>query len=142
MHRRSKPFFWELYASLVRAWGCGASQRNQKWGLGCSPAQRANKEARLMEKESLLYLGCWQLRGGRVDTCPKADSPDLTIRRRGLHEETAVSSDSHLDIGRLWSDQCHLDCFKCNSSSAWFSLLEAGSWNCDCLCHDCSLAIT
>ena len=37
-----------------------------------------------MEKESLFYLGCWQVWGVRVDTCPKADSPDLTIRGQEL----------------------------------------------------------
>ena len=61
----------------------------------------------------MLYFGGWQPgeRGsgqGRADLCPKADStPDPTddqrarafiAGRRGLHAETAVSSDRHLEI--------------------------------------------
>ena len=27
-------------------------------------------------------------------------------------QNSAVSPDDHLEIGPLWSDWCHLDCFK------------------------------
>lgn len=33
-------------------------------------------------------------------------------RERGLHAETAVSSDGQLEAGNQWSDQHHLDSFK------------------------------
>ena len=56
-----------------------------------------------------------------VDSCPKADSP-LHPENQGarafidggrrLHAQTTVSSDSHLEIGLRWSDQCCLDCFR------------------------------
>ena len=45
-------------------------------------------------KESLLYLGCWQL-WGRVDDSSKADFPgevSFYRQREGLHVETAQSS--------------------------------------------------
>ena len=60
-------------------------------------------------------------RGGwdGVDACSKANSPatdNQWVRAfigegRELHAETAVSSDSHLEIGHQdeWSDQRHLD---------------------------------
>ena len=53
-----------------------------------------------------------------MDSCPKASSSPLTTRRlyicreRGLHAETAVSSDGQLEVGNQWSDQHHLDYFK------------------------------
>ena len=34
--------------------------------------------------------------------------------REGLQLETAVSSDSHLEIEHQGSDQCHLDGFRCS----------------------------
>ena len=59
-------------------------------------------------KESLLYFGCWHQRGKRGEEhgcLSKAQLPPSDIRGarafagggRGLHAETAVSSDSHLD---------------------------------------------
>ena len=60
-----------------------------------------------------------------VDTCPKADSPSLptptvnnqgagnfTDGGRGAHAETAQSALTVTEIGRRWSDQPHLDCFR------------------------------
>ena len=38
-------------------------------------------------------------------------------RERVICRNNRVSSDSHLEIGHRWSDQCHLDCFKYSYSS-------------------------
>lgn len=57
-------------------------------------------------------------KSGRVDSCPKADSPSLTIKGqellqtegRGYCRSSTVSSDYHLGMGRL--TQHHLGCFR------------------------------
>ena len=60
---------------------------------------------------------------GRVDSCPKADSPPpptdhqwasaFIDRGRGLHAETAQSAPTViLQLVMQWSDQCHLNCFR------------------------------
>ena len=72
--------------------------------------------------ESLLYLGGWQWGfggEGRVDSCPKADSPPhpttsraraFIDRRRGLRAETAQAALTVILKSVLrWSDQHHLD---------------------------------
>ena len=58
--------------------------------------------------------------GRRVNSCPKADAPPLTINGqellqaegRGHTRKSEVSSERHLEIGHAVSDQHHLDCFK------------------------------
>ena len=57
---------------------------------------------------------------GRADVCPEANSSPTDNQwarafigcGKGLHAEITVISDSHLEIGRPWSDQHHLDCFE------------------------------
>ena len=58
---------------------------------------------------------------GRAYTGPKASSPPhpqlvrksfCRLREGATCRNSTVSSDSHLEIGHQWSDQCHLDCFK------------------------------
>ena len=45
------------------------------WGLAAQ-CSKAIKEARLVEKEILLYFGCWQLGDeGKADAYPKANCP-------------------------------------------------------------------
>ena len=65
--------------------------------------------------------------------------------RERLHDYSAVSSDSHLEVSHRWSGQHHLDCFWYSWSSApWlicFHFFEANPWNCGCLCHGYSLVI-
>ena len=67
------------------------------------------------------WFWCWHPMG-RVDICPKADSPASQwwsvdkgchrLREGATWRNTAVSSDGHLQVGRWWSDQQHLDYFK------------------------------
>ena len=107
-------------------------------------------------KESLLYFRCWQL-VERADICPKADSfhcdqRAVAVTDRigggwgwGLHVETAVSSDNHLETNHWWSDQHHLDYFRYNSFSApglvCFHFFEVNSRNCGSLSCGYSLDI-
>ena len=68
---------------------------------------------------------------------------------RGREETTCrnstVSSDSHLETGHQWSDQCHFDCFKYGRSSVpglvCTHFLEANFHNFGSLCHGYSLVI-
>ena len=65
--------------------------------------------------------------GGRTSVQrPTAPPPHPTLatsgastfidREKGLHAETAVSSDSHLQTGHRCSDQHHLGCFRYTKS--------------------------
>ena len=94
--------------------------RNQKWGP-VSHCSKDNKEARLVERKVCFILDASNRGRGRVDTCPKADSPTLlTIsgqecsRTEGgtPHRNNTVSSDCHLVIGPQRSEQHHPDCLK------------------------------
>ena len=81
---------------------------------GCSPL-KSQQTGQVGGKESLLYFRCWQL-VERADICPKADSFHCDRRAVavidrigggwgwGLHVETAVSSDNHLETDHWWSD--------------------------------------
>ena len=74
----------------------------------------------------MLYFGCWQPggpgrwegEGGPLSKGQLSSPTDKQGERafigggRGLQAETAVSSDWHLEIGRWWSDQRHLECFR------------------------------
>ena len=82
---------------------------------------KANKEARLVERKVCFILDAGNWAAGRVDGCPKADSPhprqsvgkSFYRQREGpTCRNNAVSSDSHLEIGHRLSDQRHLDCFR------------------------------
>ena len=66
--------------------GKDTSVCNQKWGP-TAHCPKANKEAKLVERKVCFILdaGNWGVEGGRVDNCPKADSPPtLTIRGQEL----------------------------------------------------------
>ena len=66
-------------------------------------------------------------------------------RKGALCRNSTVCSDSHLDIGRQWSDQRHRDCFRYGESSVPGSVCshfpEASSRNCGSLCHGYSLVV-
>ena len=66
---------------------------------------------------------------------------------RRLHAETAQSALTVvLRLVTWWTDQCHLDCFRCSNSSipasVCFHFFEGNSRSCDSCCHGYSLAIT
>ena len=78
-----------------------------KVGSCCLPF-KSQLRAQFPRKECLLSFICWW-KVGRVDFCPKADCPSPQLatsgarafidRGRGLLAKTAVSLDSHFEIG-------------------------------------------
>ena len=62
-------------------------------------------------------------------------------REGAMVRNSIVSSDSHLQLGHLWSDQRHLGCFGYRYSSVPGSVFshffEANSQNCGSLCLHC-----
>ena len=68
------------------------------------------------------------------------------LRGGATCRHNTVSSDSHLETGLQWSDQCPFDCFNDNEASVPGSFCShvflANSWNCGSLCRDYSLVIT
>ena len=88
-------------------------------GVGLLTAQKAMKEARLVERKvcfisDVQMLATW--REGRHQSkgwLPHGQSVNKSFYRwmEGLHVETAQSA---LEIGRWWSDQHHLNYFKYN----------------------------
>ena len=82
---------------------------------------KANNQARLVERKVCLISdsGNWAVRV--ADTDPEPDPPPLETNgaralidrsdRGAICRNSTVSSDSHLQFGHQWSDQCHLDCF-------------------------------
>ena len=112
----------------------------------CKNQQRVN----IGRKDNLLYFKCQQL----GDSCPKTDSPHLwqpvnksfyRWKEGATCRNSTVSSDSHLAIGRQWSDQHHLDCFKYSWSlvpgSICSQFFEVSSQNCGSTYHDYNLVI-
>ena len=91
---------------------------NWKWSLAALHS-KSIKEARLVERKVCLisdagnWVGGWWTPVQRL-TAPTDNQRARVFRDwgRGLHAETAVGSDSHLEIDHRWSDPCHLDCFK------------------------------
>ena len=88
---------------------------------------KANNEARLVERKVCFILEVSN-QWGRVDFCPKVNSPWLATSGQellqmgggGLFTETVQSALTViLKLVMQWSDQCHLDCL--NYSSSIFS---------------------
>ena len=90
---------------------------------------KAIKEARLVERKFCFILEASNWGGERMDLCPKATSPPLTISVQdllkgsfrgvwmegGLHAETAqLALTLTLKLVMRWSEQHHLDCVKCS----------------------------
>ena len=55
----------------------------------------------MVGKASLLYFGC--LSKGQLSPRTTSGQEAFIDRRRELHAETGVSSDSHLETGHQWS---------------------------------------
>ena len=98
-----------------------------RWGFGCSGGlvtrcSKAIKEARLVERKIYFLLDAGNWCGRRVYAVQRpiphlwqSGARHFIGWGRGLHAETAVSLDSHLEIGHWQSEQCHLDCFQFSS---------------------------
>ena len=90
------------------------------------PPEGSTKEARLVERDVCFILEAGNV--GRVDPCPKTNSPhpQLTITGQELYRRregatcrnSTVSSDSRPQTGPQGSDQHHLDCFQYSYPSA------------------------
>ena len=90
---------------------------------------------------------------GRVDVYPESYCPLLTTSGQELLEaeggaacrDGTVSSNSHPEAGRRWSDQHHLGCFTYSWASVpWLvcsHFLEACPQNCSSICLGYSLLI-
>ena len=84
---------------------------------------KANKELDWWKEKFALF---WVPAPGaeRVDSCPLADSPSLTVGKSSYRwwegvtcRNSTVSSDSHLEVGHQQSDQRHRDGFRYSLSS-------------------------
>ena len=91
---------------------------------------KANQQAGLVERKvgSISDVRNWGQ--GWVNICPKADSPippprepvgqellQTEVREGIICRNSTVSSDSPLQIGHQWGDQCHLDGFRYSQPS-------------------------
>ena len=116
-----------------------------KVGSGCSPLESQCLIGKVGGKESLLYSRGRQQRRNRHTCVQRLVLQQSVVKsfyrqREGFTcRNRAVSSDSHLEIGRRWSDQLHLECFKYSSSSVpklvcshFFKVI---SWNFGNLCQ-------
>ena len=118
--------------------------------------QKPIKQASLVDRKVCFIsdAGNWV---GRVDICPKANSPATPLPQQAESEHfyrqregatcrnSAVSSDSQPHMGHRWSDQRHLGCFRYSSASVpglvFFRFSEASSGNCGSSCPGHSLPI-
>ena len=89
-----------------------------KVGSVCSPLKH-----QVGAEESLIYFGCQQCWGERVNTYPKADFPQLLhwqsvgksfyrLREGAPCRNSQWALNSHLETDHRWSDQCHIGCVK------------------------------
>ena len=71
------------------------------------------------------FIGEANSLGEKLDSCSKEPNPRLLIREqeilKGKFQECTgtegwlhTEGHSHLELFMWWSDQCHLDCFKCS----------------------------
>ena len=143
--------------SQLSRWGRATSPLLSKGvvGVGGTWLIKANKQAKLVERKVCFILDAGNCRGGMADICPKADSPYPDkqwvsafidrVERAGLHAETPVISNSHLQTGHQWSDQNQPACFRYSWSSVPGSICShffaVNSRNCNSSCPGYSLVV-
>ena len=73
-----------------------------------------------MERKVCFILDAGTWGGGRVDLLIIIGQSFYRQRKGATCRNSTVSSDSHLEIGHRWSDQCHLDSLSTLQFQGWF----------------------
>ena len=123
-------------------------------------AQESNTKRQVLGKRKDTFIEGASNPGEKVDSCHKEPTPSCPpggsfqreisrVYRQWLGFKCRIPKLALMVILKLvtwWSDQCHLDCFKCNSPSVSGSICshfsEASSQNCSNLWHTHKLVIT
>ena len=98
-----------LMMTISHYWGSYCCYLKCVWWSLAARCPKANKEATLVEREVCSISDASNCVADTSSPATSGTRAFIDRKRKLLAEMAQVSSDSHLQIGHCWFDQCHLD---------------------------------